>query len=469
MSGLSTAVPELPWTVEGARSLRLLHQTDEPAPITGHTMMDSWRRVFCTSLLLISAALPTHAQWLQWGGPNRDFKVNTTGLADQWPDEGPRRLWQRDLGDGYSTILRDGDRLYTMYRAGQDEFTIALDEQTGKTCWEHRNPSPTNAHLEENGAGPHSTPLIVADRLYTVGTNAILHCYAKQDGRILWKHDLAADFGGRVPSYGYACSPLAYNDTIILSVVSGGGTEAEGSVRLVAINGTTGTVAWQGPTLSRTFSKQEEYSSPITITIGGQDQLVYLTNEVVAGFNPAAGTQLWSFKHPSRTGVNVSMPVWNGADLIFCSSAYDAGARVLQLRAEGTQTKVEELWYSRKMRMHHGNAVLIGEYVYGSSGDFGPAFFAAANVKTGTMAWRERGFSKATCVYGDGKLIILDEDGQLALARVSPESLTVLSKCQVAQRSAWTAPTLVGQTLYVRDRRQILALDLGKSLAEAGR
>lgn len=425
-----------------------------------------WRNQLAALVAVTAPLIPASGQWLQWGGPNRDFKITTTGLAEKWPDDGPQRLWQRELGDGYSTILRDGDRLYTMYRIGQDEFAVALDAQTGQTVWEHRNPSPTTAGMQENGPGPHSTPLIVADYLYTIGTNAVLHGFDKKDGRVLWKHDLVAEYGGRVPYYGYACSPLAYKDTIILSVIFGGGSEAEGSVRLVAIDQATGNTAWQGPTLSRTFSKQEEYSSPITITIADQDQLVFFTNELVAGFNPSTGGQLWSFKHPSRSGVNVSMPVWNGADLIFCSSAYDAGARVLRLQPSGAQTTVDELWYSRKMRMHHGNAILVGDYVYGSSGDFGPAFFTAANLKTGAMAWRERGFSKTTCVYGDGKLIILDEDGQLALARVSPESLTVLSKCQVTKRISWTAPTLVGQTLYVRDRHQILALDLGKSPAE---
>ena len=62
---------------------------------------------------------------------------------------------------------------------------------------------------------------------------------------------------------------------------------------------------------------------------------------------------------------------------------------------------------------------------------------------------------------GDGKMIILDEDGNLALATVTPQGMTVHSKCKVAQRYAWATPTLVGTTLYVRDRKHILALDLG--------
>ena len=144
------------------------------------------------------------------------------------------------------------------------------------------------------------------------------------------------------------------------------------------------------------------------------------------------------------------------------SSAYDSGSRVIKLTKQEGKTVPEQLWYSRKMRIHHGNAVRIGDHVYGSSGDFGTAFLVGMEIKTGKVAWRDRGFAKATCVVGDGKLIILDEDGQLALATATPQGLTVHSKCKVAtEEYAWAAPTLVGKTLYVRDRKHIMALDLG--------
>ena len=68
------------------------------------------------------------------------------------------------------------------------------------------------------------------------------------------------------------------------------------------------------------------------------------------------------------------------------------------------------------------------------------------------------------CVYADGRLIIFDEDGYLGLATATAEGLAVHSKCKIAERFSWAAPALVGTTLYVRDRRHIMALDLGKPL-----
>src|SRR5215831_4392539 len=45
--------------------------------------------------------------WLVWGGKNRDFRANASGLADSWPTAGPKKLWSRALGDGYSAIAED--------------------------------------------------------------------------------------------------------------------------------------------------------------------------------------------------------------------------------------------------------------------------------------------------------------------------------------------------------------------------
>jgi FtsX-like permease family len=108
----------------------------------------------------------------------------------------------------------------------------------------------------------------------------------------------------------------------------------------------------------------------------------------------------------------------------------------------------------------HGTIIRLGDLIFGSSGTSGPAPLTAVNVKTGEVVWQDRAFPKANFVYADGKLILLDEDGQLALVRLSPQGMKVLTKAAVLEHIAWTPPTLVGTNLYLRDRRMIVALDL---------
>jgi outer membrane protein assembly factor BamB len=411
----------------------------------------AWCTVAITLCALLGVAQVSEAQWLQWGGPQRNFVAKDGKVAATWPTEGPKKLWNRELGDGYGTILVDGGVLYTMYRVDQDEFTIALDAKTGKTIWEHKNPSPTTPLMEEFGAGPSATPLVVGDRLYTIGTNMVFHCFNKKSGEVHWKHDLAEEFEAEVPGRGYSSSPLAYKDTVILPV---GGKEKEGQ-SMVAFHQETGSVAWKNQSFGIT------HSSPILIRFNGQDQLVYFSSTGLIGMNPGNGESIWNLEHPTQYGANLMTPFWNGKDLIFCSAAYDSGARVVQLKVEDGKTVPETLWYSRKMRLHHGNAIGVGDYIYGSSGDFGPAFFMAMNMRTGDIAWRQRGFKKATFVRAGDKFIILDEDGQLALATGTPEGLTVHAETKISEPYSWAAPTLVDGKLYVRDRKHIMAFDVG--------
>nr|MBA3514914.1 hypothetical protein [Pyrinomonadaceae bacterium] len=180
----------------------------------------------------------------------------------------------------------------------------------------------------------------------------------------------------------------------------------------------------------------------------------------IAGLNPNNGELLWSHPHVTDWGLNISNPVWGSDNLLFVSSAYNGGSRVLKLTQKDGKTTVSELWFHRRLRVHHTTAIRIGDHVYASSGDFGPAFFSAVNIKTGEVAFQDRSFPKTNFLYADGKFIILDEDGNLALATVSPAGIKVISKASLMKNLAWTVPTLVGTKLYIRDRRTITALDL---------
>ncbi|HET9316759.1 MAG TPA: PQQ-binding-like beta-propeller repeat protein [Vicinamibacteria bacterium] len=425
----------------------------------------------CTRLFLPAVLCATTASsqspspaWPQWGGPTRDFKAPAVRLAASWPASGPRALWSRDLGDGYSAIVTDGDALYTMYRppkgmlatmaskfTGSDpEAVIALDAATGRTRWEHvYEAAPQKGMDMAYGPGPHATPLIAGDLVFAVGTNGHLVALEKATGKQRWAQELWSGLGGTVQGRGYSCSPLAYGGNVIVTV--GGNGQA-----VVAFRQRDGQIAWKAGDL------EPSPSSLMVISLDGQDQLLMFHANGIAGLDPTNGALLWDHPHKTDWGLNIALPIWSADDkLLFVSSAYSGGSRVLQLARAGGETQVKELWFSSKMRIHHGNGLRIGDYVYGSSGDFGPSFLIAMNVRTGELAWQERGLAKATAVLADGKLVLLDEEGTLALASATPQRLTILSKASVFQGRSWTAPTLAGTRLFLRDRAAIKAFDIG--------
>ena len=399
------------------------------------------------SFLLLYVSAQAQSDWTQWGGPNRDFVINSKGLAATWPATGPKQVWSRPLGAGHSAILASGNTLYTTYGVDEQEVVIALAADTGKTIWEYKYASPSAGMNYEYGIGPHSTPLLVGDLLYSVGATGKLFALDKKNGKVAWSHDLWKEYGGTKMDRGYSCSPIAYKNTIILTLGGQGQT-------LIAFNQKDGTVAWKNQTLDMSPS------SPLIVNVDGQDQLIAFLGKVVAGLDPNNGNLIWTHPHVTEWGLNISVPVWGKDNLLFISSAYSGGSRVLKLTQKDGKMNVAEVWASRRMRLHHGTAIRIGDYVYGSSGDFGPAFFAAVNVKTGEIAYQDRSFPKSNLVLAGERLIILDEDGNLALATASPTELKVISKVSVLKNLAWTVPTLVGTKLYLRDRRTITALDL---------
>lgn len=400
--------------------------------------------------LWASSVALTAQGWPQWGGPHRNFVVDAGRLAETWPTGGPKRLWSRVLGDGHSSIVADGDRLFTMYARGEQESVIALDRATGKTIWEKSNPAPTAGLILQveayNVRGPHSTPLVAGDLLITVGLVGRLQAFEKQTGKVVWSHDLWREYAGTRLERGYVCSPIAYKNTVIVTV--GGAGQS-----LMAFDQATGAVVWKRQ------SFRVSPSSPILIDVDGQDQVVMAFADHFVGVDPANGDMLWQQSHPCG-GFNITPPVWGADNILFMSSAYDCGSRALHLRQTNGQTTVQQLWASNRMRVHHGTIIRVGDLVVGSSGNSAVTPLTAVDVTTGKVVWQDRTFPKATFVYGDGKLVVLDEDGQLALARVSAQGLTVLAKATVMERLAWTPPTLVDTHLYLRDQRNVVAFDL---------
>jgi outer membrane protein assembly factor BamB len=408
-----------------------------------------------TSLALVLALIsltfsegPSTA-WPQWGGPRRNFVTNAPPLATTWPAEGPRRLWQRSLGDGFSAIVSDGETIYTLYRQGDEDVVVALDGGSGTTRWETRYAAPFHEQCSERlGPAPRAAPLIVDDRLVTVSAGGLMNSFDRRTGKLQWSRNLIDGAPDALRACGYSTSPLAYRNTVI--------TMAGGKGRgVVALDVTTGKSVWQ----SQDF--QNGYSSPLLIDLDGRPELIVFTFSEVAGLDPNNGALEWSHPHPSDQGVNVTTPIWGDDHRLFVSSAYGGGSRVLELARRGENVDVRQVWANQRVRIHFGNAVRLGSRVYASNGDFGSAPFAAIDIATGEMAWRDRSVVRSTLIAADGKLIILDEDGNLVLATPGETGLTVHGKTSVLGERSWTIPTLCGTRLYLRDRKQIVALELG--------
>jgi outer membrane protein assembly factor BamB len=388
--------------------------------------------------------------WPQWGGPHRNFQIETTGLKDSWPPSGPPVIWKRPLGEGYSAPAVENGVLFTMYGKPGEEVVIALNAETGQTLWEHATPMTFQSDAaREMGNGPYSAPLLAGDRLFTTGVAGRLQCLDKKTGKLLWTQQLWADHRGSQMMYGYASSAIAFRNFVIVPV--GGRGKA-----LMAFSQGDGKVAWSRNNFGNV------YSSPILINVSGLEQLAVLMDGAILAVNPHNGDLQWQVPFKADYSIAVSTPVWGSDGLLFVSSEYNAGTKVIELRRRGLQTTATELWSSNRLRLHHGNAVRIGDAIYFSNGGKGSqAILTAVDVRTGKVHWQQRSIEKATFAWADGKLITLDQDGTLMIAYPSPQEFKITARAPLLTRLAWTPPVLVGTRAYLRDRRTLMAVELG--------
>jgi len=397
---------------------------------------------------MLLAALPALAgDWPRFGGAKQDGISTETGLPRNWPEGGPRVVWKRAIGEGYSGMSVASGRLYTQDSDEKTEFVLALDAATGKEIW--RVPIGDKL-VDPMGNGPRGTPTVDGGTIYALGSMGRLVALKAADGGTIWTVELTRDFGAKRPTWGYSGSPLIDGGLLVLEV---GGTEKRG---VVAFEKATGKVRWAAK------EGDPAYSTPVLMTIGGIKQYVTARRagpEIVSLLPD--GTLHWT--HPGPPTVIVS-PLFIPPDKVYVSAGDDGGAVLFRVKTEGGKATTEELWKTRGMKNHFNNAVLVGEHIYG----FDNATFKCISVATGEPAWAQRGLGKGSLLAtADGLLIVLSDRGKLLLVEAAPESYKELASFQAMEGKAWTSPTLANGKVYLRDEDEMIALDLGTPGAPA--
>ena len=402
--------------------------------------------VVCLTL----AAANAGDTWPQWGGVNRDFTVEARTLSRDWGEDGPPEVWSRPLGGGFAGIVSDGKSLYSAYRTGDDETVVALDPKTGKTRWEYRYvaPIPKADNLStQYGKGPNATPLVVDGKVVTLGFMGHVVCVDAKKGKLLWSHDLGADFGAKVPYFGSATSPLGLGDNVL--IVAGG---------LHAFDLATGKAVWSNT------EYQASYGSPVIVDVGDKQQIVTPVEGHLAGFDPETGKKLWAIEHKNQWGTILTSPVVDDSGRVFISAA-QVGAMLVDPSADEAQLRV---WATDGAAINHSNAVRAGDVLYASVGD-SASFVTAISLTDGKEAWKERGFATANLIRVGDDFLLLDFDGELALVELDASGMNVITRATINEQPTWTPPTLIGSTLFFRDEARVVALDLSAARKKAAK
>ncbi|TDI13380.1 MAG: hypothetical protein E2P04_03405 [Acidobacteria bacterium] len=395
------------------------------------------------ALIAILVAANTFGHdWPQFRGIHRDGISAEIDLLQSWPDAGPKEVWRHDIGEGYSGISVVGERFYTMFAAEHEgeptEFAAAFDANTGEEVWR----TAIGAMYDgEFGHGPRSTPTVDGDMVYVLGSKGDLVALSIKDGSKKWNLNLPEKFGTKMPYFGFSNSALVDGDKLLIEC---GGPDGKS---YSALDKNTGEVVWSfgegGP----------GYSSALPIEVNGERRYLYFAGEKLNSVNEK-GEEVWS--HPWPDGETHAMPVFVPPDRVFGSGAEGVGAILLRVQEEEGNATVEEVWKTPFMRNHFSSSVYLDGHIYG----FDNATLKCISLEDGKMKWGKRGLGKGSLILVDGRLVVLSDQGKLLLLTASPEGYEEQGMVQALEGRSWTAPTLAGGRVYVRNHTEMVSYDI---------
>jgi outer membrane protein assembly factor BamB len=388
-------------------------------------------------------------QWPQWRGPNRDGVSRETGWLTRWPAKGPKQLWQKETGQGYSSVAVVGDRLYTMFREGeQKEVVVCWNADTGKQIWRYDYPGEyTSERFPDRrySPGPRATPTVDGSRIFTLGGTGILTCLEASSGTKVWQKDLFKDFHVKEYVWGASCSPLVVGERVF---VNPGGSNGNS---VAAFKKGTGELAWKN------LDDGPGYSSPVAMTVEGIPQILFFTMEGLVSVHPETGKLHWRYEWKTRYDCNIATPLVVD-NYVFISSNYNKGCAVVEVAKDSSgKLQGRPVYAGDQMCNHYCTSVRHKDHIYG----FNDTQLTCMEFKTGKVRWHKGGFKKGSLIIADGHLIVLGADGRLAVARASPEEFRPISEFKI-RGVFWNIPVLAGGRLYVRDEENLTCFDLRK-------
>ena len=388
-------------------------------------------------------ATAVKAVWPGFRGPERDSIVRGVRIDTDWSQTPPVQLWRRPIGPAWSSFAVRGNLIYTQEQRGDDEIVAAYNLSTGQPVWRHREAA---RFWESNaGAGPRGTPTLSDDgRVYAFGGTGILNALDADTGKAIWSRNAASDLKATVPDWGFSSSPLVIDDIVVVGVAG----------QLAAYDRATGKQRWMGPVHGGS------YASPHLMTLGGVSQILQGSG---IGITSVAldGTLLW--EHQWSGGTIVQPARMSEGDVLITVLGGTGGAGMRRIAVANTSGKwtTEERWTSSGLKPYFNDFVVHNGHAYGFDG----SILAAVDLKDGVRKWKGGRYGQGQLVLlpDQNLLLVLSEEGELALVSATPDQFTELARFRVLEGKTWNHPVIVGDVLLVRNDAEMAAFRLPRA------
>ena len=378
------------------------------------------------------------AVWPGFRGPNRDSVVRGIKINTDWGASPPKELWRRQIGPGWSSFAVAGNLIYTQEQRGDDELVSCYRLSTGKPMWKHRD--SVRFYESNAGPGPRGTPTFSDGRIYSFGATGILNALDARDGSVVWSRNISKDTKRKIPMWGFSSSPLVVDDVVVVAAAG----------KLAAYDISNGNPRWYGP------DDRGGYSSPHLLTIDGSKQVLFLNAAGVNSLSPATGKMLWQFKLPEGTRI-VQPAIVSESDLLV-NDGDGKNIRRIAVTHESNGWDVKERWNSIGLKPYFNDYVVHNGHAYGFDG----SYISCIDLNDGAKKWKggKYGAGQLILLADQDVLLIVSEEGDLALVSATPDQFKELAHAPAIQGKTWNHPALANDILLVRNGEEMVAFRL---------
>lgn len=381
-------------------------------------------------------AAEASVDWPGFRGPRRDGVVRGVKIKTDWSASPPVQIWRRPVGPGWSSFAVNADLMYTQEQRGDNEVVACYKASTGQPVWAH---SDKARFFESNaGAGPRGTPTLSNGRIYSFGATGILNVLDARNGAVVWTRNVAAETNMKIPFWGFSSSPLVVGDLVIVAATG----------QLVAYETATGNRRWVGP------AGGGSYSSPHLVTINGVAQVLLTSDGRLTSVSVADGKQLWQHEWAANS---IVQPALIASDNVLITSQ-EAGIRRLALTNNAGVWSVAERWTSNGLKPYFNDFVVHKGHAFGFDG----RILSCVDLNDGQRKWKGGRYGNGQLVLlpDQDLLLVLSEEGELALVEARSDQFTEVAKVPAIQGKTWNHPVLVGDMLLVRNAEEMAAFRL---------
>ena len=413
--------------------------------------MNIVRPAFLALIFCAVAPIAAAQEWTQWRGPARDGAVSGKNTPRAWP-EALQRSWRVEIGEGYSSPIVANGRAFVHGRRDPEEIVASINLADGKLLWQQKYQADfkKNQYAVQMAKGPNSTPLVIGNRLFTLGVTGILNAWDTATGKQLWTRDFSKSIDTSKLFCGTASSPLVVDGRLVVQV----GSDIHGG-QILALNPSTGATEWEWRGLG------PGYASPVLIQPSGKSQIVTMTQASVLGIDAKTGKDLWSVPFPDEWNENIATPLWTGTHLVV--SGTRQGTHAFSLTETNGKWQATEVWKNPDVAMYMSSPVFGDGLIYGHSSKK-KGQFVAMDAKTGAVRWATEGREgeHASLLLTPQHVVFLTNGADLIVAKRNTPAFAVERRYEVAEAATWAMPVLLGSNILVRDATGLMLLTAGK-------